>query len=203
MESAPAVESTSTPLQNVPAAETTPAPVSTPQPVKRGYLKLPHEIIDNVLPTMRPGEQVAYVQLYRLSHGFGKATCLISLPTLARKCRLSESQTRIAVRNVEARGYVKQLRIEQGARERGIVFEVWTPAESAPVKSTPVNSAPAETVPNKKDLKEQSNSLTCSRCKNTGWWYPEGVARGVKRCDHGAGGLTAPPLTRPPEARQE
>jgi hypothetical protein len=186
VETTPAVKATSAPLEKLPAVETTPAMVSTPAPFKKGYQRIPNEVIDNILPTMRPAEQAVYLHLFRLSHGFNQRTCLISLPNLALRCHLSESQTRFAVRNAEARGYIKQVKIEQGARERGIVFEVWTPVEITPVKTTPVISTPVISTPNiERTYKDNSKEGgLCPDCKNTGWWYPEGVAKGVKRCKH-------------------
>jgi hypothetical protein len=185
VETTPAVNYTSEPLEKLPAVESTPAVETTPVIIKKGHLKLPNEIIDNVLPTMRPAEQVVYLRLYRQSHGFNKNTCLISIPKLALLCRLSESQTRFAVRNVEARGYVKTLKIEQGARERGILFEVWTPVESTGLKLTPVEITPVESTPNKESIKKTDlKGVLCPDCKGTNWYYPEGVAKGVKRCPH-------------------
>jgi hypothetical protein len=188
---APAAAPPESPLQSHLPDETTgvvstPAVETTPVVSKKGFLRIPNEIIDNVLPTLRPPEQAVFIRLYRQSYGFNQNTCLISLTKLALLCRLSKSQTRIAVRNVEARGYIKQLKIEQGARERGILFEVWTPVETTPVKFTGVVSTGVETTPNKyKDLKDNyKREIFCPDCKNTGWYYPEGVAKGVRRCPH-------------------
>jgi hypothetical protein len=186
VETTAGVNYTSAPLEITPAVETTPARETTPVPTKKGYLKLPNEVIDNVLPTMRPAEQIIYIRLFRQSHGFGKSSCLISIPKLALACRLSESQTRFAVRNVEARGYIRQLKVEQGAKDRGILFEVWNPVVSTPVEMTPVVSTGVETTPNKeKNIKDNNESaVLCPDCKNTGWYYPEGVAKGVRKCRH-------------------
>lgn len=185
VETTPGVKNTSALLEKTPVVETTPAVDSTPVPAKKGHLRVPNEIMDNVLPTMRPPEQAVFLRLYRLSHGYGKKSCLISLPKLALSCRLSESQTRFAVRNVEARGYIKQVRIEQGATIRGIEFEVWTPVESTPVRITPVDSTGVDSTPNKGNIKEISkNAVDCPDCKGSGWYYPQGVAKGVRRCKH-------------------
>lgn len=186
VESTPAVNMTSPPLEKLPAVETTPPVETTPAAIKKGYQRIPNEVMDNILPTMRPAEQAVYLRLYRLSHGFNQRTCLISLPALALKCHLSESQTRFAVRNVEARGYIRQVRVEQGAAKRGIEFEVWTPMETTPVKSAGVETTGMETTPNIiKNIKDITNrDILCPDCKNTGWYYPEGVAKGVKKCPH-------------------
>jgi hypothetical protein len=194
---APPVDSTappiSTPVEITPPVKNTPdplgitAPVETIAPVestpKKGYLRLPNELVDNILPTMRPAEAVVLLRLYRLSWGNGKPTCQVSLPTLALRCRLSESQTRFAIRNVEIRGYIKSTPPDHRKGQRATVFEVLI----GPVKTTP----PAETTPpveftsnKRKDLKEQGKRGVCPQCKDTGWWYPEGVAKGVKRCSH-------------------
>ncbi len=173
------------------------APVETVVPVvstaKRGYLRLPNEVIDNVLPTLRPGEAVVLLRLFRLSHGYGKTVCTVGLPTLANSCRLSVSQTRIAVRNVAERNLIRVMSVDSkngNNRSRGTIYEVLPQlaarAEStAPTESTaPMVSVPNKVLDKKKLLKGE---FACAKCKDTGWFYPEGVAKGVKKCEHEPG----------------
>lgn len=194
-ETTPAVETTpvetTAPLKNTattpqftPAVVSTPPVISTP---KRGYLRLPNELVDNILPTMRPAEQVVLVRLYRLAWGNGQPTCHVSMATLAHKCFLSESQTRFAVRNVEARGYIKTVGVDLKGKSRGTTYEVLVRPDggvetTAPTESTAgVETTHIKERDKKTDLKE---GAMCPDCKNTGWYYPEGVAKGVRRCKH-------------------
>lgn len=189
VESLSGVEFASEPLQKTPDVESTPGVESTP--VKRGFLRLPNHVVDNVLPTLKPAEQVVLLRLYRLSHGFGKSTCTVSLATLATACFMSESATRFAVRNVEGRGLIRSLGTDNSNSNkllRGMRFEVLiTPATG--IDSTPGReSIPGvESKPIKGTNKRNNKSgefVECPDCKGSGWYYPEGVAKGVKRCAH-------------------
>ena len=178
VETTPPVKKEYAPLQKTPAVVSTPPVVSTPQ---KGYLRIPNEVFDEILPTLKTAEQAVYLRLYRLSHGFNRTTCHVGLQTLANKCRLSLSQTRFAVRNVAARGLVRVVGVDLTSKERGTTYEVFAPVETrAGVEKRP----PVETTPNTRALTEQSKQEPCPHCKDTGWWYPGGVAKGVKRCDH-------------------
>jgi hypothetical protein len=159
------------------------APAETAR--KRGYLKLPNYVLDDILPTMRPIEQAVFLRLWRLSYGFGSPRCQVGLPTLARACRASVTQVRFAVKNVCGRGYVRRVgedHANPNQNARGIVFEMLLPpAETvAPAEST----APAVPAPNKKESKDNNQRGICPDCKNTDWWYPKGVKHGVARCTH-------------------
>lgn len=174
----PPVKPEYAPIQKTPPVVSTPSVVSTPA---KGYLRIPNEVVDDILPTLKTSEQAVYLRLYRLSHGFNKPTCHVGLQTLATKCRMSVSQTRFAVRNIEARGLIKTLGVDLSSRERGTTYEVFAPVET---KAAVEKRAHVETTPNTKGLTEQVKKEPCARCKDTGWWYPQGVAKGVKRCDH-------------------
>jgi hypothetical protein len=67
-------------LEKTVAVVSTPAAETTPVQIKKGYQRIPNEVMDNILPTMRPAEQAVYLRLYRLSHGFNQRTCRMSIP---------------------------------------------------------------------------------------------------------------------------
>lgn len=155
----------------------TPPVMVTPAPVKAGYLWLPHEIMDNLLPTLTTSEQVVYLHLYRLSFGHHKDTCIIGLPRLSERTGLSLSQVRRVTRVLEKKGHVKRLPDENIALVRGAVFKVFAP----PVTMTP----PVTMKGNKEKLLKDTIKANCSRCSGTGFYYPEGIGNGpVKKCDH-------------------
>jgi hypothetical protein len=137
------VKNDTEPLQKTPDVKLTPDVDLTP--VRRGFLRVPHHLADEILPTLKPAEQIVLFRLFRLSHGFGKLTCTVSLNALARAVSLSESATRVAVRGVEARGYIRVLGTDNthpNRRLRGLNFEV-LPSLAAPVNSIGVKSAGA------------------------------------------------------------
>src|SRR5215208_4770933 len=82
----------SNPIPILNPVQPAPGPISEPrakiEPGKRvdlarGFLKLPNDLLDSLLPMLDPVDAVLYLRLYRLSHGFGQTYCKVSLPTLA------------------------------------------------------------------------------------------------------------------------
>jgi hypothetical protein len=74
----------------------------------RGFLKLPNDLLDSILPMLDPVDAVLYLRLYRLSHGFGQTYCKVSLPTLANRCKCSLNTARRGLRNLVNAGLIKQ-----------------------------------------------------------------------------------------------
>jgi hypothetical protein len=107
------------------------------------FLKIPNEIIDKILPTLKPTEQAVLLRLYRLSRGFHSDTCQVSIKKLASACKMGTTQTRIATQELEKRGIIKRASVDLSntiQSDRGILFEVFLPAAAytknvAPVKN--------------------------------------------------------------------
>jgi DNA-binding Lrp family transcriptional regulator len=149
------------------------------------------------MPTLKPGAQVVLWRLYRLSAGFNSSTCHVSIGKLSEKTQISETQVREFLKYLEDRGWIRRLSVDlsnKNQRERGITFEVKLP-RLAPAKSAggAKSVAPAKSEPIKyKDLKETNlkeplaspDFKTCPDCNGTGFWYPEGIERGVAKCKH-------------------
>jgi hypothetical protein len=130
-----------------------------------GYTRVSNDLLDRILPTLDTYDQVVLMRLYRLSRGFSSDTCRVSVPTLAKACRVSERQVRISVGRLEARELIQRVEQDFGNKDkalRGTVFRILisdpTPARSAtPARyATPApSSAPAQDAANKrKDFKE-------------------------------------------------
>src|SRR4051812_42837781 len=96
--SRPAPKRTDAPVQTVAAPETVPT-VSDGQ--WTAYL---NEFWDRVAPTLKPLEAIALAQLLRLTVGFDRAECLISLPRLAERCHVHKNTLRPALRQLVLRG---------------------------------------------------------------------------------------------------
>src|SRR5262249_52692954 len=98
-----------------------------------------------------PYEQLVYLRLYRLSHGFRSDTCLVSVDRLATACKISPSSTIRAIRDLESKGMVRRLEAKLGGRMsevRGNRFWVFRPpvSQTAAVSQVPPIS-PAPHVP--------------------------------------------------------
>lgn len=159
-------------------------------PEVRGYIRLPHQIIDHLLPQLDVYEAHVYLHLYRLSWGFGNPTCTITNPGLARRCNLSERTIRNVTPRLRAKGLIDKVRVMEGSD--GIEWKVASPAGAAP-DAVAVRGAtgaqPADS--NRKALKESNKGevappdyKNCPDCQGRGFWYPEGVEKGVAKCKH-------------------
>ena len=145
------------PVRKVRDAEITSHAESTPV---RGHLRVPNEVLYNILPTLKPSEAIVLLRLYALSHGFQKNTCTVSLDRLASGCNLSRTQTRVCVRSLERKRLIKSQGIDNTNSQkdlRGLHFEVKLPsatrAESAPhVKS----ASDTEITPNKVNTQKEN-----------------------------------------------
>jgi hypothetical protein len=159
-DSASDVKFPSEPVRKVRDAET--VPHAEPAPV-RGHLRLPNEVLYNILPSLKPSEAIVLLRLYALSHGFQKNTCTVSLDKLASGCNLSRTQTRVCVRNLERKRLIKGQGIDNTNSQkelRGLHFEVKLPSATRAESAPHVKSAPhAETIPNKeKNIKESTQT---------------------------------------------
>ncbi len=118
-----------------------------------GFLRVTNELLDDILPTLRPSEQVILFRLYRLSRGFNKSICTVSIGTLANRCHLKPSQTRSCLKELERRGLIKRLGVDLSNPVqdlRGITFDVMV-GGPAPSKSGGGSNfvAPSKSEPNK------------------------------------------------------
>jgi hypothetical protein len=152
-ENASRAEIHSEPVLKVRDADSAPHAESAPV---RGHLRVPNEVLYNVLPTLKPSEAIVLLRLYAISHGFQKTTCTVSLDKLASGCNLSRTQTRVCVRALERKELIKSLGVDNthSNRElRGLHFEVNLPAatraESAPRAK---NASHAESTPIKEKI---------------------------------------------------
>lgn len=155
---------------------------------KRGHLRLPNAAVDGLYSLLDPYEQAIFTQLFRLSHGYGKPTCKIGLPQLARRANVGKTATQATVNRLIQKGLVRKLEYEIGRnKEQGTTYWVSSP-DSLPV----AGSLPGGDTIKVKALKDSSKSgaharrdySACPDCRGTGMWYPEGYGKGVARCGH-------------------
>jgi hypothetical protein len=161
----------------------------------KGYLRLSNTIVDSLLPTLDVYEQAVFVQLYRLSHGFGNYTCKVSLPALQARTGVKATSLKQAITRLQARGIVEKISAEIGfGRDQGITY--WVSQDGRQTYSdwqTQDVSQPPDADNKRKEYSKETNlkgGLTpeqikaCPDCKGVGMWYPEGPGRGVARCYH-------------------
>jgi hypothetical protein len=96
----------------------------------KGELRVPNTLNFSVFPTLDPFAKAVYYQLYLLSHGFRKDTCLISLSKLARVVLMSQRKVQDTIAYLEKRGLIKKLEAKLGGPSRGIVFRIRLPVAS-------------------------------------------------------------------------
>jgi hypothetical protein len=157
-------------------------------PDVKGHTQLPHRYTDHLPRWLSADEQAVYVQLYRLSWGWGKDTCFISNPKLAERSGVPETSMRRAVKKLIGKGLVEKTNRKFGGAEQGIEYRVFnldrlTGGDRASNMDSLSNVAPNK----EKDLKENQKGVDaslCSDCMGTGFYYPQGTAKGVARCPH-------------------
>jgi hypothetical protein len=162
-------------------------------PLASGHTELPHRFSDHLCGLLSPDEQVVYLQLYRLSWGWGKEACFISIPRLSERSSVPESTLRRVIKKLEAKKLVERTerKFGGGKIEQGVNFRVF--ALSGPTAmSGPLNASGPTAMAPIKVLKETSKSgperaldtKGCPDCQGSGFWYPEGVEKGVAKCKH-------------------
>jgi hypothetical protein len=109
-------------------------------PQIEGFLRTPYTLEDHLVPMLEPFEQLVYRRLYRLSHGFQRnssewADCVVGIPTVAAKTRISEKSVQRALRGLEEKGLVRRKGIVPGTA--GATYSVRAPVlVTAPVPRT-------------------------------------------------------------------
>jgi hypothetical protein len=104
-----------------------------PEAKKSGFLKIPHEVLDTILPRLEPSEAVVFLRLYRLSVGFNQKTCTVGMSTLMRVSNLSESCCRRALRRLRELGLIRQLEVLNTKEVKGTIYQINTGVDLKPV----------------------------------------------------------------------
>lgn len=156
-------------------------------PEVRGHTQLPHRYTDHLPRWLSADEQAVYVQLYRLSWGWGNEVCFISNPKLSERSGVPETSMRRAVKRLMGKGLIEKTERRFGGAEQGIEYRVFNLDRLANQDRASNKNSLSNTAPNKERvLKEtfKADASQCPDCMGTGFYYPEGTAKGVKRCEH-------------------
>jgi Bacteriophage replication protein O len=126
------------------AAEDIAAPVIFSRPEQ--HTRIPNEIFEVILPTLRTSEQSVLLRLYRLTWGFQKDTCHVSMGKLGKSCNLSARQVTTCVQILEKRRFIRRIRVDldnKNQLERGVIFQILLPQAARAKSSSPENISPA------------------------------------------------------------
>ena len=135
-----APHATPAPGASVPWHRATVAPHATqahnatvaPNATVRGELRVPNAINFRLFPTLDPYAKTVYYELFLLSHGFRRDTCVVSLGKLSQRVLISPRKVQNTITYLERRGLVRRLQPVLGGASKGIVYQVLVPgADSA------------------------------------------------------------------------
>jgi hypothetical protein len=162
-------------------------------------METPFQLLDHLFRHLDPFEQAAYMQLCRLSWGWKQNRCRVSNPRLAERANMSLAQVKKVVAKLISKGLIEKTGNIQGfGKDQGVEYIVhastWQLSRSSQLQQNrqPYRSSQLQQSTNidkniNIDQKGESASpdlLNCPDCLGTGFFYPEGKAGGVKRCNH-------------------
>jgi hypothetical protein len=133
----------------------------------RGYLRVPNTLNFIVFSTLDPYARTVYYQLFLLSHGFHRSTCIVGLTKLAESILMSVRKVQETITYLETRGLVRRLERVYGGPRKGTVYEVFLP-----------------------DVEAGSESA-----KSGDWYLPAGGATPAPDADFEVGATLAPRAT--------
>lgn len=161
-----ATKSRATPKRTDPSVQSVATPESVATVSDGQWTAYLNEFWDQVVPTLKPVEAIALGQLLRLTVGFKREECLISLPRLAERCHVHKNTLRPALRQLLLRGLVWQegADLSTANDSRASRFRVNLPApkvegpRSVPTKSVPTRSVATESGPMIHDQKQDQSA---------------------------------------------
>ena len=175
---------------SLPAPDTQRSDLWAPFRDKRGHLRQPHAYTDGLCQVLDVYEQAIYTQLYRLSYGYGKPTCKIGLPQLARRSNMGKTTTQATVNRLIDKGLIRKLEYEIGRnKEQGTTYWVSSPDSQPDTDSLPGSDTikvKALKENNQKGAHARKDYSACPDCLGSGMCWPSGTIGkgGVKRCQH-------------------
>lgn len=191
------------PVSNQPARSSQPAGSSRPAagrqgsnatinliaalPEVKGHGELPYQILDHLLRQLSPDEQAIYIQLYRLSWGWGKEICEISNPKLSERSNVPLSTMKRKVGLLVSKGLVEKINTVIGyGKDQAVVYRVAAPSWQLARSRQPIQSRQPTAGRNKEELNQNTKGdfTSCPDCFGTEWYYPHGTTNGVVRCQH-------------------
>jgi len=131
------------PVGNTLAPDATLAPHATVEryAMVKGELRVPNTLNFSVFPTLDPFARAVYYQLFLLSHGFRRDTCLVSLAKLAKSVLMSQRKVQNTIVYLEKRGLIERVESKLGGPARGNLYRVPLPCASMAPDATVAQGA--------------------------------------------------------------
>ncbi len=107
----------------------------------RGELRVPNTLNFTVFPTLDPFAKAVYYQLFLLSHGFKRDTCLVGLAKLSRSVLMSQRKVQNTIAYLEKRGLIKRIEPKLGGPSKGNLYLVPLPVASIAPDATVAHGA--------------------------------------------------------------
>jgi Helix-turn-helix domain len=119
-------------------------------PEVKGDARLPHKYTDHLCRLLKPDEQAVYLQLYRLSWGWGQETCFISNPRLSERSNVPLSSMKRAVAGLLDKGLIEKTGHTNGyGKDQGVEYRVFTLDWQPNTSRQPTLSSQPRVDPNK------------------------------------------------------
>ena len=108
----------------------------------KGYIKIPNLYLDKLTRLLDPTEQAVYLQLFRLSWGYGKDVCNIGLPKLAERSNVGKSTAQAVIKRLIDKKLVEKIDWNIGkGKDQGTIYRLPLPVSLSEIGSLPVNSS--------------------------------------------------------------
>jgi Helix-turn-helix domain len=85
-----------------------------------------NEMVDDLLPTLDPNEQVLYIRLFRLSYGFNRNYCTVSQALLIERTGFSRNTIRTSLQSLVQKGWIS---ITEAGNRVSTTYQVVLPRE--------------------------------------------------------------------------
>jgi hypothetical protein len=109
----------------------------------KGELRVPNIVNFSLFPTLDPFAKAVYYQLFLLSHGFRRDTCIIGLAKLAKVLLMSQRKVQDTILYLEKRRLIKRVASILGGPSKGNIYQVMLPATVALDATVAAASTPA------------------------------------------------------------
>jgi Helix-turn-helix domain len=126
-------------------------------PEVKGDARLPHKYTDHLCRLLKPDEQAVYLQLYRLSWGWGKEACFISNPRLSERSNVPLSSMKRAVAGLIDKGLIEKTGHTNGyGKDQGVEYRVLNVGWQANTGSQPTLSSQPNMAPIKLNTQKEN-----------------------------------------------
>jgi hypothetical protein len=161
-------------------------------PTAKGFTSIPNHLLDQTLKTLDVYDQSVLLRIYRLSRGFGKDRAEVGVGKLAEATNISEKQIKRCIARLISAGLISKAKTLDGYSN---IYICHVPGvdKAGGDQQTQVSQSQVRQTHNKEKLLKENdkkgnelslNTKSCPDCQGSGFWYPEGLEKGVAKCKH-------------------